>query len=238
MYLVYFVVKSRFLTPPPPSGMLADASGWVRRGGTLRTPSGPRGSSGKEVIPGAAGKPAGRIFQNYANTPPICSYEGSDYQQSFWESGGAPMKMPLKPSPCVVCCLQAEGTCWNWALVLDGTPPVTIDLNSVTLVDYSTTQLSQARQSLGESARYRFVAADIYHLPFVDGLFDAATMIRTLHHMAQAPLALQQVRRVLEPKAAFILEYANKRNLKAILRYLFRKQTWSPFAPERLNLPR
>ena len=32
--------------------------GWVRRGGSLRTPSGPRGSSGKEEIPGAAGEPA------------------------------------------------------------------------------------------------------------------------------------------------------------------------------------
>jgi hypothetical protein len=32
-------------------------SGWVRRGRTLRTPSGPRGSSGKEAILGAAGLP-------------------------------------------------------------------------------------------------------------------------------------------------------------------------------------
>lgn len=37
--------------------------GWVRRGGSLRTPSGPRGSSGKEEIPGAAGEPA-RVFFN------------------------------------------------------------------------------------------------------------------------------------------------------------------------------
>ena len=22
------------------------------------------------------------------NTPPVCNYEGSDYQQSFWEAGG------------------------------------------------------------------------------------------------------------------------------------------------------
>lgn len=30
----------------------------------------------------------------------------------------------------------------------------------------------------------------------------------------------------------FILEYANKRNLKAILRYLFKKQAWNPFSQE------
>ena len=38
--------------------MLADVSGWVRRGGILRTPSGPKGSSGNQVILGAAGEPA------------------------------------------------------------------------------------------------------------------------------------------------------------------------------------
>jgi hypothetical protein len=43
-------------------------------------------------------------------------------------------------------------------------------------------------------------------------------------------MALQQVRSCLQPGATFILEYANKRNFKAILRYLFRKQSWSPFS--------
>ena len=38
--------------------------------------------------------------------------------------------------------------------------------------------------------------------------------------------------RVLEPGAVFILEYANKRNLKAILRYWLGKQKWSPFTLE------
>ena len=76
------------------------------------------------------------------------------------------------------------------------------------------------------------MAADIYRLPFVDGLFDGATMIRTLHHMADARAALAQVRRVLQPNAAFILEFANKQNLKAILRYALRQQSWSPFSPE------
>jgi hypothetical protein len=66
----------------------------------------------------------------------------------------------------------------------------------------------------------------------VDGLFDTATMIRTLHHMAEPQLALDQVRRTLQAGAIFILEYANKQNLKAILRYLVRRQSWSPFSME------
>jgi Zn finger protein HypA/HybF involved in hydrogenase expression len=57
-------------------------------------------------------------------------------------------------------------------------------------------------------------------------------MIRTLHHMAEPKRALEQVRLVLQPGATFILEYANKHNLKAILRYILQMQSWSPFTPE------
>jgi hypothetical protein len=50
--------------------------------------------------------------------------------------------------------------------------------------------------------------------------------------MADAPKALQQVRNVLQPGGTFILEFANKRNLKAIFRYLLGRQGWSPFSRE------
>jgi uncharacterized protein YbaR (Trm112 family) len=36
----------------------------------------------------------------------------------------------------------------------------------------------------------------------------------------------------LSSGATLILEYANKQNLKSILRYTFRRQGWSPFSPE------
>ena len=48
----------------------------------------------------------------------------------------------------------------------------------------------------------------------MDGLFDGATMIRVLHHMADAPKALEQVKKVMCPGGTFILEFANKLNLK------------------------
>jgi SAM-dependent methyltransferase len=57
-------------------------------------------------------------------------------------------------------------------------------------------------------------------------------MIRALHHMADAPKALAQVKKVLRPGAIFILEFANKLNLKAILRYVIGRQKWSPFTLE------
>jgi len=40
------------------------------------------------------------------------------------------------------------------------------------------------------------------------------------------------VRRVMQAGGTFILEYASKLNLKAILRYALKRQDWSPFSPE------
>ncbi|MGD9091892.1 MAG: hypothetical protein PVF74_03530, partial [Anaerolineales bacterium] len=44
--------------------------------------------------------------------------------------------------------------------------------------------------------------------------------------------ALNQVRRVLQSGGIFILEYANKHNLKSIIRYGLKRQSWSPFTHE------
>lgn len=165
-------------------------------------------------------------------TPPVCNYEGSDYQQSFWDQGGrayedaveaVALRRLLPPSGRLMLELGA-GAGRN--------TPRYRSFERVVLLDYSRTQLEQARQKLGDSPRYVYVAADVYRLPFAAGLFDAATMIRTLHHMADAPKALEQVRSVLQPGAAFILEYANKKNLKAVLRFALGRQEWNPFTLE------
>ena len=164
--------------------------------------------------------------------PPVCDYIDSDYQTSFWDQGGRAYED------------QAEGVALRRLLPRSGklllelgagagrNTPRYNGFERIVLLDFSHTQLEQAQARLGRGARYVFVAADIYRLPFVPGLFDAATMIRTLHHMANAPLALRQIRQVLQPGATFILEFANKRNLKAVLRYFLRRQTWNPFTRE------
>lgn len=161
--------------------------------------------------------------------PPICDYEGSDYQTSFWEAGdrayedqveGIALQRLMPPGGKLL--LELGAGAGRNTLRYQG-------FDQIVLLDYSLTQLEQAQERLGRDPRYLYVAADIYRLPFVPGLFDAATMIRTLHHMADAPLALQGVRQVLQPDSLFILEFANKQNLKAILRYLLRRQEWNPF---------
>jgi ubiquinone/menaquinone biosynthesis C-methylase UbiE/uncharacterized protein YbaR (Trm112 family) len=167
--------------------------------------------------------------------PPICNYEGSDYQQSFWDQGSRAYEDAVEAIALKRLLPKTGRHLLELGAGAGRNTPRYQQYGQVTLVDYSSTQLQQARQRLGENGRYRFVAADIYHLPFVEGVFDGATMIRTLHHMAEALLALQQVRRTLEPGSIFILEYANKRNLKAMLRYFLRRQPWSPYTPEQVE---
>lgn len=101
----------------------------------------------------------------------------------------------------------------------------------VILVDYARSQLLEARSRLGDE-HFIYVAANIYELPIAPNACDAATMIRVLHHFESAPLAIQQIRAGLADGALFILEFANKRNLKAILRHALRRQTWSPYQTE------
>ena len=161
-------------------------------------------------------------------TPPVCDYEGSDYQTSFWDQGGRQYEDQAE-AIALAKLLPAEGS-----LMLElgagagRNTPRYAGYRRIVLLDYSRTQLQQARERLGDSERYIFVAADVYKLPFMNQLFDGATMIRTLHHMQSAPKALEQVKRVLQPGAVFILEFANKHNLKAILRYRLGKQAWDP----------
>lgn len=164
--------------------------------------------------------------------PPVIDYEGSDYQTSFWDEGGR----------------EYEDRCEQIALrrLLPDEGELLLEIGAgagrntpryrgfkrVVLLDYSFTQLQQAQAYLGTGPSYIFVAGDVYRLPFVSGLFDGGTMIRTLHHMQDPLAALRQARRVLQDGSPFILEYANKHNLKAILRYWLGRQDWDPFSLE------
>lgn len=167
--------------------------------------------------------------------PPVCDYEGSDYQTRFWEHADRAYEDAAEAAA-LKRLLPKHGK-----LILEigagagRNTPRYKGYQRVVLMDYSITQLQQAQDRLGQGDEYIYVAADVYKLPFVPGLFDGATMIRVLHHIADVPKAFAQIREVLQPGAAFILEFANKRNLKAILRYLTRRQDWNPFTPEQIE---
>jgi SAM-dependent methyltransferase len=167
--------------------------------------------------------------------PPVCSYEGSDYQTSFWDKGGREYEDRTEAIALKRLLPRSGKLMLELGAGAGRNTPRYAGFERTVLLDYSRTQLEQAQQRLGKSDKYIYVAADVYRLPFIDGLFDGATMIRTLHHMADAPKALGQIRKVLQPGGTFVLEFASKLNLKAILRYLLGRQKWSPFTLEQVE---
>ncbi|MFN2148127.1 MAG: methyltransferase domain-containing protein [Anaerolineales bacterium] len=160
---------------------------------------------------------------------PVCDYEGSDYQQSFWEQGGREYEDRVEAVALDRLLPEGGQRLLEIGAGAGRNTPRYHGFDQIVLLDYSRTQLEQARDRLGRSERYVYVAADVYRMPFGEDNFDAATMIRTLHHLAEPGTALKNVSEALVPGATFILEYANKQNLKAILRWIARRQEWNPF---------
>jgi SAM-dependent methyltransferase len=161
--------------------------------------------------------------------PPICDYEGSDYQERFWESGERAYEDGAEAVALRRLLPAAGGTLLEVGAGAGRNTPRYAGFQKIVLLDYSRSQLEMAHSRLGESERYLYVAGDVYRLPFAPSVFQAATVIRTLHHMTDPLLALREVRATLAGGSALILEYANKHNLKAIARWLLRRQSWSPF---------
>jgi SAM-dependent methyltransferase len=161
----------------------------------------------------------------------LCDYEDSSYRTDFWEGQGR----------------EYEDLAERWALrrLLPPAGRRLVDVGAgfgrlsafyhgyeqVVLLDYSTSLLHQARERLGDGPRLVYVAANFYAMPFAPASFDAAMMVRVMHHVADVPAFLGQMRGVLAPGGTFVLEFASKRHLKSILRWLLRRQAWSPFDP-------
>lgn len=161
--------------------------------------------------------------------PPICDYEDSDYRTRFWEGQQREYEDAVER----IAMRRLLPPCGEMLLDLGAGYGRLADLYTgykrVVLFDYSRSQLLYARRQLADDGRFIFVAGDFYQLPFVSGLFDAIIQVRVIHHAADAPAVFGQVRRVARPVAVYLLEFANKQNLKAIGRYLLRRQDWSPF---------
>ncbi len=160
-------------------------------------------------------------------SPPICDYEGSHYRTDFWEGQGREYE-DLAERAALRRLLPARGRrLLDIGAGFGRLASMYGGYEQVILLDYSRSQLEYARERLGDE-RYIYVAADIYHLPLATNIVDTTVMVRVLHHIADVPTALGQIARVTRPRGAFVLEYANKRHLKNVLRYLVGRGA-SPF---------
>ena len=164
----------------------------------------------------------------------VCDYGDSTYRQDFWEGQGRDYEDVVERQVLA----QLLPTTGKRLLEIGaGFGRITNEYHmykQVVLLDYSLEQLQYARQQLGDDG-YLYVAADAYHMPFQTGVFDGATMIRVIHHMENVPAVLGQIQQILAHRAKFILEFANKRNLKAMLRHTLGRNGWNPHTPEHVE---
>jgi len=161
----------------------------------------------------------------------ICDYGDSTYRQDFWEGQGREYEDVVERQV-LAQLLPKSGQ--RLLEIGAGFGRITNEYNmykQVVLLDYSLEQLQYARQQLGDDG-YLYVAADAYHMPFQAGVFDGATMIRVIHHMENVPAVMGQIQQILASNAKFILEFANKRNMKAMLRHTLGRNSWSPYTQE------
>ncbi len=164
--------------------------------------------------------------------PRICDYEGSNYRTEFWEGRGRDYEDRVER---IALRRLLRGGGKRLLEVGAGFGRLSDEFaayEQVVLLDYSFSQLQYAQEHHGVSPHFIYVAADAYHLPFKPGVFDAATMIRVIHHMANVQRVLEQINHVLITDGVFILEHANKRHVKSVARYALKQQDWSPFTRE------
>lgn len=114
------------------------------------------------------------------------------------------------------------------------------DYDRIIMLDYSLNNLKNTKntvqnylkQDKGKFNKVYFVAADATNLPFKDVITDAAISVRIVHHLNNPEKFISETGRILKNEGLFILEFANKRNLKNIIKFLLGKLKQSPFSPE------
>jgi SAM-dependent methyltransferase len=163
------------------------------------------------------------------HSPPVCDYEGSNYRSRFWENQGREYEDRAERIALRRLLPPAGETLLDVGAGFGRLANEFSGYQQVVLFDYSRSLLREARAHLGGDPRFLYVAGNWYAMPFVAGLFMAIVQVRTLHHAADAPALFRELGRVARPHADYVLEFASKHNLKAMLRYWAGRQSWSPF---------
>ena len=109
----------------------------------------------------------------------------------------------------------------------------------VVLIDYSIKNLRNARERVSrflsddpeKLANVLFVSADATAIPIRDDSADTVLTVRVVHHLDRPEKYFDEVKRILKVGSLYLFEFANKRNLKNILRFMIGKMDTSPFGP-------
>lgn len=171
------------------------------------------------------------------DTPPVLSYENSSWRAEFWpgrdyedlaERIAIRKMLPPRGSRLV----EIGAGFGRLAEYYRG-------YERIVLLDYAHTMLAEAREKILSdphlepyAARFALAVGDLYNLPLADSAVDTAVTVRVLHHVADIARAFAEIARSVRPQGTYVLEHANKRHLKAILRYWLARRGPNPFSPE------
>jgi len=162
------------------------------------------------------------------SSPRVCDYEGSPYRRVFWEESDRSYEDTAERLA-VRAMLPRSG---HRLLDIGAGFGRMVDeygaYEQVILLDYAMSMLADARRLHDDRCLY--VCADLYRMPFATGTLDTVVQVRVLHHVEHVGSAFAEVARSLRPGGTYLLEFANKRHLKAVARWLIRRQTESPFS--------
>ena len=167
-----------------------------------------------------------------ANDIPVIDYEGSQYRADFWVDQGRDYEDATERLAITQLLPANGGRIAEIGAGFGRLANLYQGYEQIVLFDYSRTLLQDAAREWGHDPRFVFVAGNIYTLPLASGTLDTLVMIRVMHHLADVPAALQQLRRLMHRYSVGVVEYANKRNLKALARWSLRRQEWSPLDRE------
>ncbi|WP_217592068.1 MerR family transcriptional regulator [Cohnella sp. GbtcB17] len=86
----------------------------------------------------------------------------------------------------------------------------------VTLTDLSNGMVEAARSRLGNEPRFVFLPADVQRLPFHEEQFDLVLANNMLYHVADLPLAVEEIHRVLKPGGLLCASTMSTRHLQEL----------------------
>lgn len=86
----------------------------------------------------------------------------------------------------------------------------------VTLTDLSNGMVEAARSRLGNEPRFVFLPADVQRLPFHEEQFDLVLANNMLYHVADLPLAVSEIHRVLKPGGKLCASTMSTRHLQEL----------------------
>lgn len=100
-------------------------------------------------------------------------------------------------------------------------PAYSFRAKRIVLADPSSKLLAIARKNNAKRRNVSYIHSSLERLKIYKNSFDMAIMVRVLHHIKDLDKALNVIDKILINNGYFILEFANKNHLKAIIRNLF-----------------